>query len=40
MPNRGQEAALGIVGVLGLAFCGFQQRGSLDDAMFQRFIAA
>ena len=36
--DRGEEAALGVVGVLGLALGGFQQRGALIHALFQRLV--
>src|SRR3546814_20158204 len=38
MADRSQEAALGVVRVLGLALGRFEPRGSLADALFERLV--
>ena len=40
VPDRREEAALGIVGVFGFALGGFEQGGALDHALLQGLVAA
>jgi hypothetical protein len=38
--DRGEEAALGVVGALGLALGGLEHRGAFADALLERFVDA